>query len=248
MNRQKLQILPFFLFLTLVSGVLFVTDRNKITDPVRSKIEYFILKIRGGRTVEQASTEELTAKIISLENERNDLTEENRLLRKQLQAPLPPSCEFIPGIILTKEINEEHNRILIAGGGNQGIEVGMPVVSEKILIGTIREVTPRMSHVQLLSDSDSSVAVKTNRNARGIVFSFSGTDTKYVQLDRILQSEPLEVGDVIETSGEDDVTADLLIGTVTEILTESRDPFQKARVELAIDPQILERVFVVKVE
>ncbi|MBI4137205.1 rod shape-determining protein MreC [Candidatus Roizmanbacteria bacterium] len=248
--RQRIQIIPLFLFLSVVCGALIFSDSNRITYPTRSAIEGYILKIRGNPSVEQASsTDELQSKIISLEKERDILSEENRDLRKQLQAPLPPTYNFIPAIVISKQIEESRAEMLIATGSEEGVAADMPVVSEHILIGLVSDVTPRLSHVKLLSDPEKKIAVKTSRGAQGLVMGSAELgDAKKVFLDRVLQSESLSVGDSVATSGEDGLPPDLLIGEVSEIVTQSRDPLQKAVVTLTIDPRVLKRVFVVRVE
>lgn len=250
MNRQRFQIVPLFVLLVLACGFLIVSDSNRITYPIRSTLERYVLKIRGNPASEdEASMEELKSKIVSVEQERDLLVDENRDLRKQLQAPLPPSYNFIPSVVISKKIEDSRAELLIATGSEEGIHPDMPVVSEHMLVGLISASTPRLSHVKLLSDPEKKIAVKTDNGAQGLV---SGSDQLHdvtiVYLDRVLQSESLSVGDRVSTSGEDGLPPDLLVGEVTEIITESRDPFQKAIVELSVDPGVLKRVFVVRVE
>ena len=250
MNRQRIQIIPLFLFLSVVCGFLIFSDSHRITNPVRSTIERYLLKIRGNPALENnSSLDELRSKIISVEQERDLLSDENRDLRKQLQAPLPPTYNFIPSIVISKQIEESRAEMLVAAGSDEGIEADMPVVSEQILIGLVSETTPRLSHIKLLSDPEKKIAVKTDKGAQGLVMGSPELgDVTKVYLDRVLQSESLSVGDRVSTSGEDGLPPNLLIGEVSEIITQSRDPFQKAVVKMTIDPTVLKRVFVVRVE
>ena len=249
-RRQQIQIVPLFIFLTVISTSLVLLDENRITDPVRSFIESIMLKIRGQTvSTDNVSIDALNSKIISLESERDGLVEENRSLRKQLQSPLPPSYKFIPAIVLSKEKTVEKKELYIASGLIDGVKENMPVVSEHIIIGTIIAVTPRTSRVRLLSDPQSKITIKTSRDARGIVFGTEDeNDTSSALLDRVLQSESLAVDDKVLTSGEDELPPDLLIGTLAEITTESRDPFQKGIVKLGADPLTLTRVFIISKE
>ena len=250
MNRQRIQIIPLFLFLLIVCGSLIIADSNRITQPIRSTAERYLLKIRGNPQPENnPSLEELQSKITSVEQERDILTDENRDLRKQLQAPLPPSYNFIPGIVISKQLEDTRAEMLIVAGSEEGITVDMPVVSEHILVGLVSETTPRLSHVKLLADPEKKIAVKTNKGAQGLAIGSNELgDVTKVYLDRVLQSESLSEGDRVSTSGEDGLPPDLLIGEVSEIITQSRDPFQKAVVTLTINPTLLKRVFVVRVE
>ncbi|MDN3645482.1 rod shape-determining protein MreC [Pontixanthobacter aestiaquae] len=88
----------------------------------------------------------------------------------------------------------------IGAGASDGIEVGMPVRSERGVVGRILEVASSTSRVLLLTDSQSVLPV---RLAREDVVAFAeGRGDGLLQIRLInLGINPLEVGDVMVTSG-----------------------------------------------
>ena len=70
-------------------------------------------------------------------------------------------------------------RYQIDGGSNDGLEVGMPVVTEAGLAGQLIHVAPNSSQVQLIQDKNQEVPVLfTTSHVRGIVRG-SGTERRF---------------------------------------------------------------------
>lgn len=235
------------LLLLLSSGILWWGDGQSWFDKPRAFIEEKILRIRVNHS-ESVSQENarLSAKVIGLERELATIKDENNMFRRQLQAPLPPDITFIPGYVVSLEKTGDDSIMRIAAGADHGVSEGLPVVSESMLIGQIIYVTPRMSHVRLLSSPQSKVAVGTEKNARGLLVGSKETPVSHAILDRVLQNETLSSSDMLTTTGEDGLPVNLVVGTVDHIISESREPFQRADVVLSLDPKSVKRVFVIK--
>lgn len=169
----------------------------------------------------------------------NVLEEENKALRRQLEAPLPPTTKFLPAktLGLTKYLT-------IDKGEEDGVKPGMIVVSENILVGKIIQVTPKTAQVILPTDPDSKIPSRTIKtNARGLVEGQFGTGAVF---DRVLQAEVLESGDLLVTTGEGEYERDLLIGKLTRIEKVPVEPFQKGEITPLLDYSKLVNVFVIK--
>ncbi len=248
MSRQRNNYLQLFIFLLVASLTLVIGDNQGWWSSVREVVETKIVARRVDHSESQPEKmAQLESKVISLEHTNTMLAQENEALRKQLASPLPPKLQFIPGYVISLAITGDKAILKVAGGELDGIQKNMPVVSEAILIGFVEQVSPRMSDIRLLSSNQSKVAVTTSRGAQGLIVGIeekSRPDNAII--DRVLQTEALEVGDAVVTSGEDGLPPNLIIGTVTEILSESRDPFQQARVSLSVKPELLKRVFIIE--
>lgn len=85
-------------------------------------------------------------------------------------------------------------------GRNQGVAAGMPVVSERGVVGRVLEVGGNSSRVLLLTDSESVLPV---RRARDDVVAFAeGRGDGFLRVRLInLGINPLKVGDLMVTSG-----------------------------------------------
>lgn len=246
MNRKPTQYWQLFLFFTILSVTLVVGDSRHWWDTVRDFVELHILTQQVSHSeTDKEHNANLESKIVSLEHEKTILTEENKDLRKQLEAPLPATLSFIPAYVISIDITQTNAVLRVAAGEREGIRKGMPVYSEAILIGIVESTTPRISTIELLSSPSIKVAVKTSSGANGLII---GTEEKNRPLstiiDRVLQTETLKSGDAVVTSGEDELPANTPVGEVSMLLSEAREPFQKAQVSLYVNPQNLKRVFI----
>ncbi|HLN19135.1 MAG TPA: rod shape-determining protein MreC, partial [Patescibacteria group bacterium] len=136
--------------------------------------------------------------------------------------------------------------IMIDKGSLQGVATEMPViVSDGILIGKISEVYPNSSQVELLTSADSSInALDLETNAKGLI---KGEYSLGIVLDMVEQSEILNVGDTVITSGlGSNIGRGLYIGTIVQIKTTEDRLFQEAIVSPRIKYSKLETVFVIK--
>lgn len=248
MERHRVQLGKLFFIVIATCGILFFTDKLQWIAPVREIIEEQIARIRG-----QARQATITEKLQQLEatvaarnEELKRLQNENEEFRKQLQAPLAPDIIFIPAVIISTKEEGEEKLMNVAIGSAAGVKEGMPVVYESILIGRVVRTSSHSAVVRLLSSVDSKIAIKTNRGTQGLIIGTAEKNLYHEALiDRVLQDEPLQKEDTIFTSGEDGLPADLLVGTVIQMLSESREPFQKARVTLRLDPNALTHVFII---
>lgn len=248
MNRNRTSLWQLFIFLSLVSAGLLVGDSHGVWDKIRGYIETKILRLRVEHTeTDKEKIATLESKIFSLEQEIELLKDENKSLRKQLGSPLPATYAFIPGYIITAEASKEDRILKIAAGSEDGVANGMPVISESILLGIVTDTTPHISIVRLLSSPKSKVAVKTSSGALGLVTGQTDDDTiDNAILDRVLQNELLKEKDTLFTSGEDGLPPNFIIGTLGAVISESRDPFKRAQVDLTVKPDSLIRIFIVK--
>lgn len=156
------------------------------------------------------------------------------------------ACDTYPcGDVVGVEPNPYLRYVTINVGSLQGVEVGMPAVSGGAgLVGRVSQVGPRTSEVQLITDTDSAVAVllQTSRVTGVVVGQPDGT----LRMEYIPQEEHVDVGDIALTSGLGGVLPKgLVIGQVTEVVKMDYALFQSAVVRPAIDLSKLELVLVI---
>lgn len=247
MRNQKSALFQYFvLFFFFALGIFFL-DRAGLTYGARGFLEREIFKLRGGQAnSEDSKIEERAAKIATFLEETERLKKENETLRKQLQAPLPSSFEFIPAKVVSFEDTFEKKRSLaIFFGSSKDVKPEMLVVLENVMLGKIGKVGASISEVILLSDAESKITAKTTSGTRGLIIG-GDENPKTVSFSRILQKEKVEVGSTVVTSGEDGIAPDILIGKVTEVVSNDQDPYKTAKVELFIEPSLVSELFIVK--
>lgn len=198
-------------------------------------------------------TQEEQKKILLLEGrlrqlavEQNQLSlcqEENEKVKKMLGASLPAKWQFMEARVIG--INE---KMKIDKGAKAGLKPGMTVVSENVLLGKIETVADNESSVQMVYEPNLRIPVVVKRpnqagiQARGLL---TGQYKSKMILDRVLQAEDLQKGDIVVTSGEEGWLPDLVIGQIEEVMPKSAEVYQKAKVSGLIDYQQLRIVFVV---
>jgi rod shape-determining protein MreC len=213
---------------------------------------------------------ELRAQVEELQGQSDTLTVENIRLREykaeveQLRAMLNfvseypisayvgadvvgrEACDAFPcGEVIGADPNPYLRYITVNVGAQHGVKVGDPVVGAGAgLVGRVAEVGPRTSKVQLLTDSDSGVAVllQTSR-ATGLV---AGQPDGTLRMKYIPQDEEIEVGDVLLTSGLGGaMPKGLVVGEIKTVEGMDYELHQEAVVQPAVELDRLELVLVI---
>ena len=174
------------------------------------------------------------------------VSKENETLREHLNLAPKDKFELELCFVIGKDPEGLGSWLLIGKGSLDGIQMDMPVVvSGGILIGKIDEVGLDSARVRLLTDSTSAVnAVDLETGARGLIKGAYGLG---MIMDMISQSDVLNEGDVVVTSGlGNEFPKGLLIGKVQEIKFSSDRLFQQAVVVPRIKYEKLDLVSVIK--
>ena len=201
------------------------------------------LRSRNGeleKSVAQLTVENLSLKEVEAENAR---------LRKLLGfAQTNPSFDYKGGQIVGRVVGSEPNSIIqsivIDLGKANGIEPGMPVVTERGLVGRVTDVYNNSSRVLLITDSNSNVnTLLQNSRLRGILHGRAG---QQAIMDYLPQDNKVLVGDIVVTSGESgNFPAGVPVGQVVEVEQNDVEMFQRAVVRTTVDFDTLETVLVV---
>ncbi|BDG01759.1 rod shape-determining protein MreC [Anaeromyxobacter oryzae] len=130
-------------------------------------------------------------------------------------------------------------------GAKDGIARMMPVVTADGVVGRVHALTDHSADVLVLSDRNSSIAVRVDRTrARGNVRGLGKPDA--CKLDYALRTEDIIEGDLLVTSGTDGVfPRGLPVGKVTQLRRSANGLFQDARVVPSVDVTRVEEVLVV---
>jgi len=149
----------------------------------------------------------------------------------------------VRGRVIGSEPNNLLAVLIIDVGKRHGIAKGMPVISERGLVGHILAVGTNWSKVLLIIDPSSSVAAMTqSERAPGVVSGRLGQD---LQMEYIPQKDRVTVGDVVLTSGMGGrYPPSIVIGQITEAEQRDVDTFQKATVRPSVSFGKLETVLV----
>jgi rod shape-determining protein MreC len=178
--------------------------------------------------------------------ERNALLAENARLTNlqqqvaELQKQLGfkqsrPELKVVSGNVIGQDPNGTTRTLVIDQGSNEGIEMGMAVISPDFLVGQVTDVSADSARVTLAIDSSSHLgAMLQSNNAAGVIFGEWQAGGQ-MQLRYLDPATEVKEGDVVVTSGQTArVPKGLVVGKVASI---SRN-VQAAELNVNVTPLI----------
>jgi rod shape-determining protein MreC len=203
---------------------------------------YFYL--RGVR----AENRELKQQIEQLRLEQIRLNEDAAQARR-LQALLGFKEQFIsetmPAQVIGSGGSEQSRIVYIDKGEHHGLKPDMAVITGSGVVGKVLKVFRSTSQVLLIDDQSSGVGgILEKSRLQGIV---RGTPAGEVVLEKIMNDEAVQPGDIVRTSGGDHIfPKGLEVGVVTRVSNGTgSDLFLNIRVKPAANLSKLEEVLVV---
>jgi rod shape-determining protein MreC len=146
--------------------------------------------------------------------------------------------------VISKGEDPWSNALVINKGSRDGIAKDMAVMTPLGLVGKISAVNERYAHVLLVTDTSFSAAVKIQETRRDAVL--SGTGAGNCRLKYVPEGETVKTGDVVVTSGFDDLfPAELVAGYVTGVAKKGASIFQQVEVAPSQDLMKLDEVVIV---
>ncbi len=155
-----------------------------------------------------------------------------------------PDQQYLAATIIGRDTTGLLRSIIIDRGTRDGLQVGMPVVTELGLVGRIYRVAATNAEVQLVTDQNSYVnaRLQTSRGEGSIV----GTAGGDLRMTFIPLNDQVKDGDSVVTSGiGGKFPRGIVIGQVTNSRLDDSKLFQEAQVRSLIDFGRLEIVLVV---
>jgi len=151
--------------------------------------------------------------------------------------------EYLVADVIGRDISAFTRVIFINRGARDGVTEGMPVVTEKGLVGRVTQVSANASQVLLITDPISAVNARLlNSSAEGSVLGQAGgLRMTYIDLNATLQE-----GDTAVTSGlGGNFPEGIIIGQVTSIRQFQFELFQEAEIRSLNDFDRLDTVLVI---
>ena len=188
----------------------------------------------------------LKHRVASLEGKTvklKELEKENKRLRKLLDFRQQIKSPLLPAEIIASSPTPWMDTLVIDKGTKDGIHQGMPVISEKGIVGYVFKTTYLVSTVMVVTHYNCRVdAIVQRTRSRGVA---GGLLKGRCRIFNVLRSENIEVGDVVVTSGLGSrFPRGLLIGTIQKVERKSYGLFQEAELLPATDFNKLEEVYV----
>ena len=170
---------------------------------------------------------------------------ENDNLRKMLGLKDTSTYSLISADVISKLTSKIEGNFIINSGTENGIEVGMPVINERGLVGIVISCADDFSSVRTLENVTLNIAVTNQRSRINGILSWDGQ--KHV-IKNIPTTFDMEVGDRIETSEFSTILPPAIpIGVVAERETEISGLLSNIYISPFADVKTVDNIFVVKI-
>ena len=224
----------------------FVTAQRWISERFMAVYDFFTLP---------RDVTELLQRNAQLENEVSHLQSQVIQSQEQLReaevlyslldfARSRPQDQYIAAAVIGKDPSPFLHYVIIDHGSDDGIQYGMPVVTQQGLVGRVDAVTASASRIQLITDPESIVNVRLqNQNEDAQV---EGSITGDITLGMVSQNITLNSGEILLTSGlGGNYPTDILVGQVVSVEKTENELFQTASIQAVIDFTTLRAVLVI---
>ena len=110
-----------------------------------------------------------------------------------------PQDKYIASAVIGRDPSPFLHYIIIDHGSDDGIQHGMPVVTQQGLVGKVDAVTASAARIQLITDPGSVVNVRLQNQIADA--QISGSVTGEVTLEMLSQNTEITPGEILLTSG-----------------------------------------------
>jgi rod shape-determining protein MreC len=183
---------------------------------------------------------------LKLDQQRyRDVFFENQRLRKILSLKEKERRYVATARIISKGWDRWANTLVIDKGKDHEITKDMAVITPAGLIGKVSLVNDHYAYVLLITDINFSASVKIQETRKEAIV--SGTGSGSCVLKYIPQDESLKEGDVLVTSGFDDLfPPEIPVGLISRISKKGSGIFQHVEVTPFQEMTKLDEVVVIK--
>lgn len=155
-----------------------------------------------------------------------------------------PQNRYLAANVISRDASPFLHSIWIGAGSDQGLRQGMPVVTDRGLVGRTIDVYASVSRVQLITDPADAVNVRLQTSrADGLLQPQLNGE---VWVGMISQDKEVSPGEVVLTSGlGGNYPPEIPVGVITSVRKRDYELFQQAVLQPAVDFNQLELVLVI---
>lgn len=221
-----------------------------VTTPVRKFFDRFANAGEYEKEIEALKSEIITLKVAN--KTREDYIAENKRLKELLDFKMSrQDFETVSARVVSYEPDSWYDTVMLDKGTSSGINVNDSVITPLGLVGKVTEAGSNWARVSTIINTANSIGVKLSRT--GDIGVVSGdpslAEDRCARLEYLSNDKNLIVGDILLSSGLGGIyPADLAIGKVTEIVSDSAGNMEYAVVEPFVDFSALYEVLTIKYE
>lgn len=194
---------------------------------------------------ENAALRKTNAELMLQLSKLREYAIENNQLRGLLKLKDSTKYPLIPATVISKSLSKSQGTITLNAGKNQNVKPGMPVVTDKGLVGIIFSTSDNYSIARTLSNVDLKLTVKSERTRENAVMKWNG---EWLVMINVPKTFGIKKGDRIVTSEISSIVPfPLPVGVVYEISGVEKGIFNEVRVKPFVDFEKVENVFIIGV-
>lgn len=267
-NKKKKQIVG--IVISIIALIIIVIMSNIKIDNLsyaQSFANFFIMPIQNGLTYLKnwvSGNNEFFTDVSNLKEENEKLKEENSNLQKSLREyeiiksenetlkeyvnlkDKYTQYQTIPAYVINKDISNYSNVIVINVGTKDGVDVNMPVISDKGLVGHIISATSTNAKVQTIIDTASSISCTLTSSRDTLIAKGTLEGSSNLKATYIAPEATIMQGNTIETSGLGGIyPKGILVGTINKVINTKNITDRYALIDTAVNFNKLETVLVI---
>lgn len=167
-------------------------------------------------------------------------------IKKQLGLRELAGKRLIPADVVSTQPDSYRSFITINRGSNDGLAVGMAVLVDGTLVGTVNQVSPLTAKVLVVTDPSFKVTGQVLGGTEAATGTVRGSIGGGLLMEKIPQDQKIRVGDTVITSGQGgDIVRGYSLGTIQSITKADNGVFQSAVISTPVQIGRLQTVFVV---
>jgi rod shape-determining protein MreC len=190
----------------------------------------------------EAEVSQLQRQVIALQEQQAEAAQLAALLKYARQQP---ENSYLASKVIGRDVSPFLRSVWIDSGSDQGLSRGMPVATDRGLVGRVIEVRASIARVQLITDPEAAVNVffQQSRSTNGVLAAQLNGE---LWVDLIDQNAVIDQGELVLTSGlGGGYPADIPVGSVLSVRKRDYDLFQQAVIQPSVDFDNLDIVLVI---
>lgn len=177
------------------------------------------------------------------------IEQQNQVLRDLLNLQQSERHPVVPVNVVAKELIGLSNSLTLDAGSSDGVKIGMPVINSDGLIGQVIIASEHFSQVLPYSNSLFRVSARVEGSRAYGIVSWQAPGNRELVLNHIPQTIPIEVGQLVETSGySNQYPQGIPIGEVTRVEPGDGVETQVVYLQAFADLFTLSEAFILKFE
>ena len=229
-RSKLLNDIRFYLESALYPVLVFADSPHAVGRVVSSQLKTHSELIKEN---EQLSTENFMQRADSLK--LKDLEAENNALRQLLNSPIRTKNKRLFAEVIDVDPDPYLHRVTVNRGASDGVHEGMPVITDKGLVGQVINVNYAFSRVLLLTDPNCSIPVVDERSNVRAISSGSGSHDDII-INNVPRSADIKKGDLLLTSGIGGVyPRGYPVAIVSKVGFSDSQPFAEVKAKPLVD-------------